>query len=101
VAATINQNLSLGAAVKPPNDIYIGARKVAGILLELRGTPQTGILGIGINVNHSLADFPEELREKAGSLAMIAGRTVDRHELASALLRDLDQTYRAALDLNS
>lgn len=98
VAAAIDENLSLGATVKPPNDVYIGARKVAGVLVEMRAVtdaPHLGILGIGINVNQTLADFPEELRERAGSLAMAAGGEVDRQELAILILRKLDQSYRA------
>ncbi len=97
VAVAINERLSLGATLKPPNDVYIGARKIAGVLLEMRAVtnaPHFGILGIGINVNQTLADFPEELRARAGSLALASGGTVNREELAIALLRKLDRTYR-------
>src|SRR3954464_4970911 len=59
-AETIATNLSLDATVKPPNDIYIANRKVAGILLEMRAMTgeHVGILGIGVNVNHAPEDFP-------------------------------------------
>lgn len=98
IAETINLQLSLGASVKPPNDVYIADRKVAGVLLELRAVPDqphVAILGIGINVNHRTEDFPEELRARAASLAMLLGHAVDRQELAVALLCNLDRSYAA------
>jgi BirA family biotin operon repressor/biotin-[acetyl-CoA-carboxylase] ligase len=52
------------------------------------------IAGIGVNVNQSLEDFPEELQDRAISLAMALGRQVDRQRFAIALLRNLDRTYR-------
>ncbi|MCA1660178.1 MAG: biotin--[acetyl-CoA-carboxylase] ligase [Verrucomicrobiaceae bacterium] len=94
VAATITEQTGCATGIKPPNDIYIAARKVAGILVEGR-TENNGdyvaVAGIGINVNQSSADFPEELRENAGSLAMATGRTIARLPVAIALLRNLDR----------
>ena len=46
-------------------------------------------------MNQQLADFPIELREKAGSLAMARGENVERTEFAIALLRKLDASYAA------
>lgn len=95
VAAVLNEQFSLGATVKPPNDVYAGAQKIAGVLLELRARPtlpHAAVLGIGINVNHSAADFPPELLGRAGSVAMLTGRMVDRNALAVSLLRALDRS---------
>jgi BirA family biotin operon repressor/biotin-[acetyl-CoA-carboxylase] ligase len=98
VAETISAELSLGTCVKPPNDVYVGDRKVAGVLLEMRARPEEphlGILGIGINVNHAPEDFPLSLRARAASLAMVLGRRIDRQALAIALLRNLGRGYAA------
>jgi BirA family biotin operon repressor/biotin-[acetyl-CoA-carboxylase] ligase len=56
------------AQVKWPNDVLVGGRKVAGILVE--GRPQEGwaVLGVGVNVAVELADLPAELHETAGTL---------------------------------
>jgi BirA family biotin operon repressor/biotin-[acetyl-CoA-carboxylase] ligase len=56
------------AAIKWPNDVLLGGRKVAGILAE--GRPQEGwvVLGIGLNVAVAEDDFPPELRAIATSL---------------------------------
>lgn len=93
VAETITQETGCGATIKAPNDIYVAGRKVAGILVEGR-TANDGnyvaVAGIGLNVNQTLEDFPEELRATAGSLAMATGRKIDRAKLAITLLRNLE-----------
>ncbi len=95
VAQTLRDQHSLGAKVKPPNDIYVDEKKIAGVLLELRAVPgaHVGILGIGINVNQELGDFPLEIRTRAISVAMLTGGIIDRHSLAVAVLRELNRTY--------
>ena len=95
VSATIAEETGCTPTIKPPNDIYIAGRKVAGVLVEGRTTGDgsyVAVAGIGINVNQTIDDFPEELREIADSLAMAAGRKIDRSKLAIALLRRLDGT---------
>jgi BirA family biotin operon repressor/biotin-[acetyl-CoA-carboxylase] ligase len=92
VATTIAEATGTTPRVKPPNDIYIGERKVAGVLVEGRTAADgsyVAVAGIGINVNQTLDDFPEELRASAGSLAMVTGRSLLRSRLAVALLRKL------------
>ena len=96
VASAIHEQFSLGATVKPPNDVQLDGRKVAGVLIEMRAqenAPHIAIAGIGINVNHTVADFPEELRSSGTSLAIALDRQVDRAEFATALLRSLDRIY--------
>ena len=96
LAATISNELSVSATVKPPNDVYVRDRKLAGVLLEMRAVtaaPHVGILGIGLNVNQRAEDFPEELRSTATSLSIVLGRPVERQAIAIALLRELDRTY--------
>ena len=96
VAATIRQQFALAAAVKPPNDVYVGGKKVAGVLVEMRAqlhAPHLAVAGIGVNVNHAPDDFSDELRDHAASLAMFLNQQLDRQNLATALLRNLDTTY--------
>jgi BirA family biotin operon repressor/biotin-[acetyl-CoA-carboxylase] ligase len=95
VSATIAEETGCTPTIKPPNDIYISGRKVAGVLVEGRTAGDgsyVAVAGIGINVNQTIEDFPEELRASAGSLAMATGRRISRQELAIALLRNLDGT---------
>jgi BirA family biotin operon repressor/biotin-[acetyl-CoA-carboxylase] ligase len=98
VASTISEACQLDPIVKLPNDVYVNGRKVAGVLVEMKAQPRTphlAILGVGLNVNESIGDFPPELRERATSLAIATGRKFDRDQLAIELLRNLDRTYRA------
>ena len=98
VATTIEKETGVSPVIKEPNDIYIAARKVAGILVEGRTAADgsyVAVAGIGVNVNQALSDFPEELRDIAGSLAMATGRHLQRGPLAAALLRKFDTAYRA------
>ncbi len=77
--------------------MYIGGRKVAGVLVEMRAQEKAAhlaIAGIGVNVNQSREDFPKELQNRAISLAMALGKQIDRQSFAIALLRKLDRTYR-------
>jgi len=97
VSDVIRTEFSLEPAIKLPNDVQLSGRKVAGVLVEMRArekAPHVAIAGIGINVNQSLEDFPPELQSRATSLAMALHRPVDRRQLAVALLRYLDRTYR-------
>ncbi len=97
VSDVIRNEFSLEPAIKLPNDVQISGRKVAGVLVEMRAqekAPHLAVVGIGINVNQSLEDFPPELQSRATSLAMALHRPVDRRQLAVALLRYLDRTYR-------
>lgn len=92
VAATIAAETGCTPTIKPPNDIYISGRKVGGVLVEGRTAGPGGyvaVAGIGMNVNQSAEDFPEELRATAGSLAMATGRRIDRSKLAITVLRNL------------
>ena len=98
IADVIRIEFALEPTIKLPNDVQLYGRKVAGVLVEMRAqekAPHLAIVGIGINVNQSLEDFPPELRNRAISLAMALQRPVDRQKSAVVLLRNLDRTYRA------
>ena len=97
VAETVRGQFDVSPNVKPPNDVYLADRKIAGVVVEMRAQKNDShfaIVGIGINVNQTPDDFSSNVRLHAGSLAMALGRSLDRHALAVALLRNLDQTYR-------
>ena len=87
------------AEIKWPNDIYLGGKKAVGILCEsVAGPGGYAVVGIGVNVNQTRADFPEELLAKATSLREAAGEQaapLDRHAVAAALLGGLDALYPA------
>ena len=57
-----------GVEMKWPNDIWIGGRKCAGILVEARPQDGWAVAGVGLNLSISDDEFPEELRGRATSL---------------------------------
>jgi len=74
-----------GAALKWPNDVLVGDKKVAGILLELVGDPADichVVLGIGINVNMQKA---EEVDQQWTSVRLETGSAIDRNLLVAQL----------------
>src|SRR5436309_5581276 len=98
ICDVIRTEFSLEPSVKLPNDIQIHGRKVAGVLVEMRAqekAPHLAIVGIGINVNQSLEDFPPELQGRAISSAMALHRPIDRQQFAVVVLQNLDWTYHA------
>lgn len=97
MAETIADQFSLPTKVKLPNDVFIGAKKLAGVLVEMRAQkdePHYAIVGIGINVNHRANDFSPDLRLRASSIALATNRLIDRQQLAIVLLHDLDKSYK-------
>jgi BirA family biotin operon repressor/biotin-[acetyl-CoA-carboxylase] ligase len=88
----------LAVDVKWPNDLYIGRRKLAGILAEAAGSgPQDPIvLGYGINV--ATASYPPELGDRATSLEFELGRHVDRALLLVESLASLARRYGDLLE---
>jgi BirA family biotin operon repressor/biotin-[acetyl-CoA-carboxylase] ligase len=80
------------ARIKWPNDVLIGGKKVAGILVERRG--ESVVIGVGINVMQARGDFGEGLAERAVSLYQATGRAVDRLRVAAAVVRELEGQVR-------
>ena len=99
VAATIADETGCAPTIKWPNDVYLSGRKVGGVLVEGRTAADgsyVAVAGIGINVNQTIDDFPEELRDTAGSLAMATGKKIERPQLAVALLKRLADVAQAS-----
>jgi BirA family biotin operon repressor/biotin-[acetyl-CoA-carboxylase] ligase len=90
IAEVVDGCTGLEARIKWPNDVRVGGRKVAGVLVE-RG--QGAVVGIGLNANIGPGEFPEGLRDSATSLCILSGRRIDRSELARALILRLDAWY--------
>lgn len=73
--------------IKWVNDIYFKNKKIAGILTEAMTSVETGLVTdviIGLGINFSITDFPEDLKEKAGSLFMPPA-PISRNQLISEI----------------
>lgn len=79
------EGCGLQAGIKWPNDVWIGQRKIAGILVEA-GTDFV-VIGIGVNVNS--AELPPEVAEIATSLQMECTRSFSRADVLTMIIRRL------------
>ena len=108
VVAAIDDTCGVAATIKWPNDVLIGDRKVAGILIETshdHAGHLVAILGIGVNVNGSSAPIRADLSLSssttlgltigATTLAEECGQTVSRELFTAHLLRHIETLYLA------
>jgi BirA family transcriptional regulator, biotin operon repressor / biotin---[acetyl-CoA-carboxylase] ligase len=97
LAEAVERITGLAPAIKWPNDLLIGRRKLAGILAEGVVSPvafagvQSVVLGYGINV--SAAAYPAELSDRVTSLESELGRPIDRADLCAQSLASLASRY--------
>lgn len=90
VASAVQSVTGLEARLKWPNDVLIGAAKLAGILAEQ--SADAIVTGIGVNVSTQRAELPVET---ATSLAVAGAASRDRHELLRAILTGIERRYLA------
>ena len=80
------------AFLKWPNDVLVQDKKIAGILSEARIVDtnlEFIVLGIGININSRVNDFPEQLKDSLTSSFILTGRTFDIRAVGNNLLKIL------------
>lgn len=94
VAQAIRDCTDLEALIKWPNDIVVHGRKVCGILSEMKLTGTSVeycVIGVGINVEQK--SFAPDIRDKATSLVLEAGKTVTCEKLLWAVLEAFEAAY--------
>jgi BirA family biotin operon repressor/biotin-[acetyl-CoA-carboxylase] ligase len=87
----------LPVEIKWPNDLMVSHKKLGGILTEIKSGASKmayAVMGIGINVNTKLEDFPSEVRTIATSIRNEKGKTESRTFLMAEILNELDRWYR-------
>ena len=98
VVRGIQKETGLQAGIKWPNDVVVDGHKVCGILTEMNTEVDYinyVVIGTGINVNQT--EFPEEIREIAGSLKLSAGHPVARAGLIASIMEELEDLYEVFL----
>ncbi|WP_261753284.1 biotin--[acetyl-CoA-carboxylase] ligase [Tenuibacillus multivorans] len=91
----------LDIKIKWPNDIFVGGRKLAGILTEMQAEQdfvQYIILGIGMNVNHEIEDLHDSIKEKATSLFLETREKMNLNHLLDQLLEELELKYEMFIE---
>ena len=98
IAEALRRVAPLEPRLKWPNDVLVGGRKIAGILLESRAVASAEpVLVIGVGINLGQREFPPELAGRATSVALETGHAVDRETMLAALLEEFD-AWRARLE---
>lgn len=96
LADVIKEHTSIKPQIKWPNDILINNKKVAGILTEMQAeqdTIQYVIIGIGININQIIEDFPKDMQFKATSLKLETNNKINLIDFTQKVLRKYEKTY--------
>jgi BirA family transcriptional regulator, biotin operon repressor / biotin---[acetyl-CoA-carboxylase] ligase len=93
VGDALHEAGGLQTDIKWPNDILAGERKICGILAETIETDAGRALVIGIGINLTRDAFPEELAERATSVAEITNRRPERETILAALLQAISRWY--------
>ncbi len=96
VARAIRKEFNLGALIKWPNDIFIGKKKVAGLLLELSAEADKVhhcLLSIGIDVNVPIDNFAPDLQDRITSISAEIGHEVDRAGFLARILKEFESKF--------
>lgn len=97
VARALQATCGLDATVRWPNDVYVGDRKIAGLLSEARcsgDTVEACCIGLGLNVNVDVAALPDDVRATATSLLALRGQPTDEDDVRTAVLGAMEEDYR-------
>ena len=98
-AMALEKLYGIEIGIKWVNDLYFNGRKVCGILSEaITSGINRGSIIIGIGINVSTADFPDDIKFKAGSLPY--NPSVTREQIIAAVMEKLYVTTKDLNDLS-
>lgn len=80
------------ARVSRPNDLVVGDKKIAGVLIEENEGKY--IVGIGLNANNSPSDMPDAVGRKSTSIRSVTGKKVDRPEFLREFLARFESSFQ-------
>lgn len=101
IVETLRDFCAIDAQIKWPNDILIDGKKVCGILTELNAESDRIhylVIGMGLNVNTTAEQFPEDVREVATSLYIAKGEPLRRVPIIQQILYRLEELYDVYLE---
>jgi BirA family biotin operon repressor/biotin-[acetyl-CoA-carboxylase] ligase len=90
-AETVERALGLAVQLKWPNDVMVNRRKVAGVIAE--ASSGVVVVGIGVNVNQTREQLPDDAKVAPGSLYTTDGVRRERAPLLADLLSSLEHDY--------
>ena len=93
---TVKRNFNVEIKLKWPNDLIYENKKIGGILGEgaYKGAQLNYIiLGMGINTNYEIEDFPKNMQKKVTSLKIILNKKIENQKLLMAILEKMSSLY--------
>ncbi len=99
-AEAVSEATGLPVGVRWPNDLYVGERKLGGLLVETHLSGESldfAVMGLGVNVNIPAEDFPEGLRQPPTSILMETGTQASCQALLRAFLQRAEPLYHTLL----
>ena len=103
VARHLRGRFEIDIGVKWPNDLYFEGRKLGGMLTEARvdaDNLRELVFGIGLNVNQTGKDWPEDLNQTATSLRELVGRKLDLNRTTANLIGAIYKGYEVFISEN-
>jgi len=94
---TTLDSYGLHATIKWPNDVRVGGKKIAGILLESEVSGNTiayVVVGIGINLNTKMMHLSDDLQSRSTSMIQELGDPIEHHQFLQTLLTEFDHYYK-------
>ena len=88
------------AVIKWPNDIYVGRRKICGMLIENKLVPDGTVSAVGIGLNLNQTEFPPSLLNPT-SLKLLTGRETDPETALERFMTDFSTSLRSARNDNA
>lgn len=92
VSNALDKICHCASLVKWPNDIFLGGKKIGGILTESSLNVASGpfsIVGIGLNINNDHFDFPKEIEKVATSVFLETGKAHNIREIFEGVRDEL------------
>lgn len=101
LADVIKEHVQVEPQIKWPNDILIDGKKTVGILTEMQAEQdqiQYVVIGMGINVNQTKEEMPEDIQHRATSLRIESGREWDIKTLIQQILPAFEKAYATYME---
>jgi len=96
IVKAIKKVTNIECQIKWPNDVFFNGKKLVGILTELQAEENRAkavIIGMGMNVNLTADDVPEDIEAIATSIQMISGKAYSRAELIQEIMKEMEVLY--------